>query len=69
MLIGNKCDAESLRQVDREQGEEMARKMQVPFYECSCKNNINISKKDLGITYTSIYPCQTVTSQSDSEAD
>ncbi len=27
------------------------------------------SKKDLGITYTSIYPCQTVTSQSDSEAD
>ena len=43
MLIGNKCDAESLRQVDREQGEAMARKMEVPFYECSCKNNINIS--------------------------
>lgn len=28
--------------VDREQGELLAQKLAVPFFECSCKHNINI---------------------------
>lgn len=42
-LVANKCDLDqSYRVVDREQAEQLAKKLDVPFYECSCKNNINI---------------------------
>lgn len=43
ILIGNKCDTDqSLRMVDKEQGASLAARFDVPFFECSCKHNINI---------------------------
>ncbi|XP_013789732.1 ras-related protein Rab-8A-like [Limulus polyphemus] len=42
MLVGNKCDALHLRQVEKERGEKMADSFDIPFFECSCKQNINI---------------------------
>ena len=42
VLIGNKCDLEDRRQVTTEQGEELARKLNCPFFETSAKNRICI---------------------------
>ncbi|XP_076322707.1 ras-related protein Rab-8A-like isoform X2 [Tachypleus tridentatus] len=42
ILVGNKCDALHLRQVEKERGEKMADNFEIPFFECSCKQNINI---------------------------
>lgn len=43
ILVGNKCDAESsLRMVEKEQAARLAAHYEVPFFECSCKHNINI---------------------------
>ena len=43
ILIGNKCDLEEeKRQVAREQGEELARQLNCPFFETSAKENICI---------------------------
>lgn len=42
VLVGNKCDADQLRVVEQERGAQMAAQMSVPFFECSCKQNINI---------------------------
>lgn len=44
VLAGNKCDAEHLRVVDYEQGKKIADSFEIPFYECSCKQNININE-------------------------
>ncbi|KAK6458878.1 GTP-binding protein [Scheffersomyces xylosifermentans] len=41
-LVGNKCDDEANRQVSKEQGEELASKLNVPFLESSAKTNINV---------------------------
>ena len=41
-LVGNKCDDEENRQVSREQGEELAQKLQIPFLEASAKTNQNV---------------------------
>lgn len=38
MLIGNKIDLESERKVTRAQGEEMAKKLKIPYFETSAKN-------------------------------
>ena len=42
VLAGLKCDMEDSRQVTREQGEELARELNCPFFETSAKNNIHI---------------------------
>ena len=43
VLVGNKCDLEDeKRQVAREQGEELARQLNCPFFETSAKENICI---------------------------
>ena len=44
ILVGNKLDRESDRQVSREEGEAMARNYNISFLEVSAKNNINISE-------------------------
>lgn len=41
-LVGNKCDDEVNRQVSKEQGEELASKLHVPFLEVSAKSNENV---------------------------
>lgn len=42
LLVGNKCDLESQRQVTAEEGKELADKMGVQFLETSAKSSINI---------------------------
>ncbi|XP_054162474.1 uncharacterized protein LOC128960425 [Oppia nitens] len=42
ILVANKSDAQQLRVVDHESGLQLAQQYSVPFFECSCKSNINI---------------------------
>ncbi|GFS82544.1 GTP-binding protein ypt2 [Nephila pilipes] len=42
VLVGNKCDATHMRVIDFEKGQKMAETFDIPFFECSCKNNENI---------------------------
>ncbi|CAN7980604.1 unnamed protein product [Ixodes pacificus] len=44
VLVGNKCDATHIRQIEKERGEKMAESFDIPFFECSCKQNINIQE-------------------------
>jgi Ras-related protein Rab-10 len=44
MLIGNKCDMDDKRCIQRARGEALAREHAIPFLETSAKNNINIEK-------------------------
>lgn len=44
LLIGNKCDLTSQRQVLKAEGEALAKKFGYKFFETSVKSNINISK-------------------------
>ncbi|KAI5954834.1 SEC4 [Candida theae] len=41
-LVGNKCDDDVNRQVSKEQGEDLASKLHVPFLEASAKSNENV---------------------------
>ena len=42
ILVGNKIDMESLRQISYENGLKLAQKYKVVFFECSAKKGINI---------------------------
>lgn len=42
LLVGNKCDLEESRVVDKQEGIELSKKMNVNFFEVSAKNNIRI---------------------------
>jgi len=44
VLIGNKCDKGQLRMVSKEEGEELAREIQAPFFETSAKTNVNVEE-------------------------
>ena len=44
ILIGNKCDLESERKIPKEEGEKEARNNGFPFFETSCKENVNIDE-------------------------
>jgi Ras-related protein Rab-2A len=44
MLVGNKCDYESRRQVPREVGEKFAREHDLLFLETSAKTNENVEE-------------------------
>lgn len=41
-LVGNKLDDEENRQVSREQGQQLAQKLNIPFLEASAKTNDNV---------------------------
>ena len=43
ILIGNKCDMDT-RVVTTEQGQELAAKYSVPFFETSAKSGLNIKE-------------------------
>jgi len=49
ILLGNKCDLEDERQVQRQEGEHIANELGIKFLETSNKNGININEsvKDL----------------------
>ena len=42
ILVGNKCDLEEERKVQKEEGENIAKEYNVKFYETSSKEGINI---------------------------
>ena len=44
VLCGNKCDLEKYRQVEREEGEELARALNCPFFESSAKELVNVEE-------------------------
>lgn len=44
LILGNKCDLESKREVTRENAEQFAKRNNVRLLECSAMENINIDK-------------------------
>ena len=45
ILVGNKCDlSDDIRQISQKEGQEKADEFQIPFYETSCKDGININE-------------------------
>ncbi len=44
VLMGNKCDLETERQVSKKEGEDLAASFGVPFFEASAKNHLNIDE-------------------------
>mmetsp|Transcript_26175 Transcript_26175/g.80522 ORF Transcript_26175/g.80522 Transcript_26175/m.80522 type:complete len:202 (-) Transcript_26175:266-871(-) len=44
VLIGNKCDHESARQVSTDEGQRLAEEYGVRFFETSAKNDVNVSE-------------------------
>jgi len=45
ILVGNKVDLEDeQREVTRDEGEELAKKLNIPFLECSAKGRVNIEE-------------------------
>ena len=44
ILIGNKCDLTEVRQITKEEGEQLAKDNGFPFMETSCKEGINIEE-------------------------
>ena len=49
VLVGNKYDLEEDRVISKEEGEELAKKYGLPFYETSSKDNINIEESCLDL--------------------
>ena len=45
ILVGNKCDlSDDKRKISLEEGQDKANEFQIPFYETSCKDGINIKE-------------------------
>ncbi|XP_066997261.1 ras-related protein Rab-8A [Anabrus simplex] len=44
VLAGNKCDAVTQRAVEAERGQKIAESFDMPFFEVSCKHDINIEE-------------------------
>ena len=50
VLVGNKCDAEDKRVVSTEQGQDMARRLGLPFYETGFWSVFSVSPDNITIT-------------------
>ena len=44
ILVGNKIDCIEERKVSKEEGENLAKELSLPFYECSAKTDTNINE-------------------------
>jgi GTPase SAR1 family protein len=52
ILVGNKCDLETKREVETSVGKETARNWGIPFLETSAKKDINIQVRTLHMSFT-----------------
>ena len=43
-LIGNKCDLEEYRVISTEEGQKLAEKLQMTYFEMSAKENIGVNE-------------------------
>lgn len=50
ILVGNKCDLEENREISKTEGEEIANKFGIPFYEASAKTRYNIEEIFIAIS-------------------
>ena len=50
MILGNKCDKDEIRVIPTSHGEELAENLNIPFYETSAKDNINIDNAIISMT-------------------
>jgi small GTP-binding protein len=44
VLVGNKCDLESRREVSKEEGIQMAKRFSCPFFETSAAHRLNVDE-------------------------
>lgn len=44
VIVGNKCDLESERQISKDEGLKLANNFDCPFFETSAKNKINVEE-------------------------
>ena len=44
ILVGNRCHMSQLREVQPEEGRQLAEHLQLPFYETSTTKNINLNE-------------------------
>mmetsp|Transcript_28542 Transcript_28542/g.40256 ORF Transcript_28542/g.40256 Transcript_28542/m.40256 type:complete len:169 (+) Transcript_28542:1-507(+) len=44
VLVGNKCDLENERQVPTQEGIDLAKKLNCPFFQASAKDRVNIEQ-------------------------
>ena len=44
VLVGNKCDLESDREVSTEEGKNLAKSFNAPFFETSAATQVNVEK-------------------------
>ncbi|KAG8194184.1 hypothetical protein JTE90_002388 [Oedothorax gibbosus] len=44
VLVGNKCENPHQRVIDQDHGRKIAESCDVPFFECSCKDDVNIDE-------------------------
>lgn len=49
ILIGNKCDCQDQRAISYEEGESLAKEYNIPFFETSAKQDINVEKSFITI--------------------
>ncbi len=50
VLVGNKCDLDSQRQVTKEEAEEFANQFGMPFIETSAKASLNVDEAFITMT-------------------
>eukprot|EP00941_MAST-03F_sp_MAST-3F-sp1_P002556 g2556.t1 len=54
ILVGNKCDMESFRKVSKEEGEAVAKKFGMSFFETSAKEDINVKEAFKTVAHSTV---------------
>ncbi|XP_057312892.1 ras-related protein Rab-10-like [Hydractinia symbiolongicarpus] len=68
MILGNKCDMEDKRMVNKEKGEGIAREHGIRFYETSAKDNICVEEAFMQLTQDILRKHQAGAAQSEASS-